>query len=154
MKNPAAALPANGAELYRRLKDFEAKLVGQKVCQSGALIRYVTDAGVKAGFPTDLSNWSGPAIPFAVEVVKEFDAKSRPTPRAEPQPTADDVFRLCEQLGEYDGGTSRVVVRVCGEFNAADLDSLTPDQLRQAAKRLTVRVAEARETANQEAIPY
>jgi hypothetical protein len=76
-------LPANGTELHRRLQDYDAKLAAQKLCQRGSLLAHVTQAGVKAGFTANLSEWAGPAIPFAVDVVKEFEqslrqAKSEP----------------------------------------------------------------------------
>jgi hypothetical protein len=75
----AASLPANGQELHRRLQDYDAKLASQKLCQRGALLAHVTQAGVKAGFTANLSDWTGPAIPFAVDAVKEFEQTIRKT---------------------------------------------------------------------------
>jgi hypothetical protein len=79
------ALPANGQELHRRLQDYDAKLAAQKVCVRGALLAHVTQAGVKAGYTANLMEWTGPAIPFAVEAVKEFEqtvkANGKPEPR-------------------------------------------------------------------------
>jgi hypothetical protein len=72
-----ASLPANGQELHRRLQDYDAKLASQKLCQRGALLAHVTQAGVKAGFTANLSDWAGPAIPFAVDAVKEFEQTIR-----------------------------------------------------------------------------
>jgi hypothetical protein len=69
----AHVLPANGLELHRRLQDYDAKLAQQKLCVRGALLAHVTQAGVKAGYTANLAEWTGPAIPFAVEVVKEFE---------------------------------------------------------------------------------
>lgn len=72
-----ANLPADGQELHRRLRDYDAKLAAQKVCGVGALLAHVTQAGVKAGFGADMTAWSGPAIPFAANAVKEFEAQAR-----------------------------------------------------------------------------
>jgi hypothetical protein len=74
---PAHALPANGQELHRRLQDYDAKLAAQKLCVRGALLAHVTQAGVKAGYTANLADWTGPAIPFAVEAVKEFEQSVR-----------------------------------------------------------------------------
>jgi hypothetical protein len=76
----ASNLPADGQELHRRLRDYDAKLASKKVCGVGALLAYVTQAGVKAGYGADMTAWSGPAIPFAVAAVKEFEAQPRGTP--------------------------------------------------------------------------
>jgi hypothetical protein len=70
-------LPANGAELQRRLYDYDARLARQGVCEPGALVKYVVEAGVQAGFERDLATWSGPAILLAVEETKAFEAKVR-----------------------------------------------------------------------------
>jgi hypothetical protein len=70
-------LPADGAELNRRLQDYDAKLAAQKVCPRGSLLAHVTQAGVKAGYSANLTEWTDTAIPFAVEAVKEFEQSSR-----------------------------------------------------------------------------
>ncbi|OWK47484.1 putative DNA-binding protein Erf [Fimbriiglobus ruber] len=75
---PAAVLPMNGEELHRRLRDYDAKLSSQKLCGVGALLTYVVQAGLKAGYGDDIAGWGGPAIPFAVDVVKQFEAQLRP----------------------------------------------------------------------------
>lgn len=71
------ALPSNGDELHRRLREYDAKLASQKLCNVGALLTYVAQAGAKAGYGEDLSAWTGPAIPFAVEAVKAFENQVR-----------------------------------------------------------------------------
>src|SRR5262249_46259953 len=81
---PAAGLPANGQELHRRLRDYDAKLAAQKLCTVGALLAHVTQAGVKAGYSANMTEWTGPAIPFAVEAVKEFEQSLRGN-RSEPR---------------------------------------------------------------------
>lgn len=81
------ALPATGGELHRRLQDYDAKLAAQKLCQRGALLAHVTQAGVRAGFTANLADWTGPAIPFAVEAVKEFERTLR-TEKPEPRTAA------------------------------------------------------------------
>ena len=84
----AAALPSNGEELHRRLQDYDAKLAQQKVCVRGALLAHVTQAGVKAGFTANLADWSGPAIPFAVDAVKQFEQTMRSANKSEPRTAA------------------------------------------------------------------
>jgi hypothetical protein len=37
----------------------------------------VAQAGANAGYGDDISRWAGPAIAFAVEAVKEFEAGLR-----------------------------------------------------------------------------
>lgn len=66
-------LPADGDELHRRIGDHDAKLHGEGRCARGSLLAHVTQAGVKAGYPADLTKWEGPAIAFAVEATKEFE---------------------------------------------------------------------------------
>lgn len=70
-------LPASGAELHRRLQEYDAKLAAQKLCQRGALLAHVTQAGIKAGHSANIAEWTGPAISFAVDIVKEFDQSVR-----------------------------------------------------------------------------
>jgi hypothetical protein len=70
-------LPADGEELHQRLRDYDAKLAAQKLCTVGALLSHVAQAGAEAGYGEDITTWSGPAIPFAVEAVKEFEANLR-----------------------------------------------------------------------------
>ena len=84
---PKSGLPANGQELHRRLREYDAKLAAQKLCTVGALLSHVTQAGVKAGFTANMSDWSGPAIPFAAEAVKEFEQTIRQS-KAEPRSAA------------------------------------------------------------------
>ncbi len=80
---PAAkpsGLPNNGDELHRRLREYDAKLSEKKMCGVGALLSHVTQAGVKAGYGDDLGKWDGPAISFAVETVKAFEASLKTAP--------------------------------------------------------------------------
>ncbi len=67
------ALPATGEELYRRLQDYDARLAARKLCPRGALLARVVQAGIGAGYPADLAEWSEPAIAFAVETVKAYE---------------------------------------------------------------------------------
>ncbi len=76
-KQPPHALPISGAELQRRLSDYDAKLASQGVCRPGELVKHVVDFGVKAGYDPDLATWSGPAIELAVEQTKAFEANAR-----------------------------------------------------------------------------
>jgi hypothetical protein len=76
-KLAAHTMPANGADLQRRLHDYDARLAAQGVCAAGELVKHVVQAGVKAGYGPDLSAWVGPAIQFAVEQTKAFEAGHR-----------------------------------------------------------------------------
>jgi hypothetical protein len=76
-KTGSSGLPANGAELERRLQDYDAKLASQGLCERGALVKHVAAAGAKAGYPADLSTWAGPAIKFAVDETRMFEASRR-----------------------------------------------------------------------------
>jgi hypothetical protein len=90
-RRPAAklsghAMPTNGAELQRRLYEYDARLASQGVCERGDLIKHVVQAGVKAGFDSDLSTWTGPGIELAVEETRAFETEARQN-----QQTAKDV---------------------------------------------------------------
>lgn len=78
-------LPVSGDELHRRLREKDAKLAAQKLCPVGALLTHVAQAGAKAGFGDDISRWNGEALPFAVSVVKSFEAGLRRTDGASAQ---------------------------------------------------------------------
>ena len=72
---PAAPrLPGNGEELHRRLREYDAKLAQERRCGLGALLSHVAQEGAKAGFGEDITRWTGPAIQFAVDTVKTFEA--------------------------------------------------------------------------------
>jgi hypothetical protein len=74
---PLSGLPANGAELQRRLYNYDAVLAKQNLCQPGELVKHIVQAGVKAGYEGDLSTWNGNAIVLAVEETKTFENKVR-----------------------------------------------------------------------------
>ena len=74
---PGSALPANGKELHERLSSYDEKLSGQKLCVRGALLAHVIQAGVKAGYTANMTEWAGAAISFAVEAVKGFEQEAR-----------------------------------------------------------------------------
>jgi hypothetical protein len=86
VKQPVS-LPKDGHELNRRLQDYDAKLASQQLCNRGALLAYVTQSGVQAGYPADITSWSGSAIALAVEAVKNFETQCR-TPLREPKTAA------------------------------------------------------------------
>jgi hypothetical protein len=81
-------LPADGAELHKRLRDYDARLAAQKLCTVGALLSYVAQAGAAAGYGEDITTWAGPAIPFAVNTVKEFEARLQKPPAERKQAAA------------------------------------------------------------------
>jgi Rad52/22 family double-strand break repair protein len=68
-------LPADGLELYRRLREADAELADKRLCQIGALLAHVAQAGIKAGFASDLTVWTGPAIELAVAETKAFKTR-------------------------------------------------------------------------------
>jgi hypothetical protein len=70
-------LPANGAELQRRLYDYDTRLASQGLCERGDLVKQVVAAGVKAGLDGDLSTWTAQGIVLAVEETKRFEAEAR-----------------------------------------------------------------------------
>lgn len=70
-------MPANGAELQRRLYEYDACLAAQGVCKQGDLVKHVVKAGTKAGYGADLASWDGPAIALAVDETKAFEATAR-----------------------------------------------------------------------------
>jgi Rad52/22 family double-strand break repair protein len=76
-KLTAHAMPANGAELQRRLYDYDARLATDGICQQGDLVKHVVEVGVKAGHDSDLSTWTTPAIALAVEETKAFEKQVR-----------------------------------------------------------------------------
>ena len=83
----AHALPASGAELHRRLQDYDAKLAEQKVCnpaRSGSCHA----SGSPGRLQQNLADWNGEAIALAVEVVKEFEQSLR-EPRSDRPRAAD-----------------------------------------------------------------
>jgi hypothetical protein len=106
--------PANGQELHRRLQEYDAKLAAQKLCVRGALLAHVTQAGVKAGYTANVADWTGSAIPFAVDVVKEFEtairSASKPKPQSEPAqylPTVESVALTRSFIDRYGKVKSR-----------------------------------------------
>jgi hypothetical protein len=86
-KSARSALPASGAELLQRLRDYDEKLAKQGLCAKGMLVQHVTQEGVKAGHGADLSSWTGPAIALAVEQTKAFEGTVR-RPKAEQKAVA------------------------------------------------------------------
>jgi hypothetical protein len=85
-KATAHLLPANGAELQRRLSDYDAKLAAQGLCEPGELVKHVVEAGVKAGHDSDLNTWSGSAMLLAAEETRSFENQAR-----DRQPRRKDV---------------------------------------------------------------
>ena len=72
-------LPRSGIELHRRLRQADSELAAVGKCPIGALLSHVTQAGVKAGFGSDLNRWNGPAIELAVAEARNFKAALHPS---------------------------------------------------------------------------
>lgn len=73
-----ANLPATGVELQQRLYAKDGQMAKQGLCAPGELVKFIVEAGVKAGYEPDLSTWTGDAIILAVEQTKAFTARARP----------------------------------------------------------------------------
>ena len=72
-----SGMPESGEDLHRRLREHEGRLAAKKLCAVGELLSHVTQAGVKAGYGDNISQWSGPAIAFAYDAVKHFETRLR-----------------------------------------------------------------------------
>lgn len=72
-------LPATGLELQQRLNAYDSQLAKQGVCKPGELVNHVVQAGCRAGFNKDLTQWSGSAIHFAVEETRSFAGHKNPS---------------------------------------------------------------------------
>ena len=77
IKMSSHTIPVNGAELQRRLLDYDKRLAAQGLCGPGELVKYVVDAGVKAANSADLTTWTGPSIVLAVQQTKAFETLMR-----------------------------------------------------------------------------
>jgi hypothetical protein len=77
-RKPAAGnLPANGAELQRRLQDYDAKLAAGGLCAAGALVKHVAEAGARAGYGPDVTGWPEEAILLAADETRAFESQAR-----------------------------------------------------------------------------
>jgi hypothetical protein len=74
---PAAGMPADGAELQKRLKAYDAHLAKQGLCAAGALVQHIIEAGKKAGSDPDLTTWDEAAIKMAVDETKQLEGRLR-----------------------------------------------------------------------------
>jgi hypothetical protein len=77
---PTAALhslPSSGAELQKRLYDYDQRLAKQGLCAQGDLIKHVVAAGVKSGRAADLAEWDDEGIALAVQETKTFENELR-----------------------------------------------------------------------------
>lgn len=72
-----SVLPTSGSELLKRLTDYDTRLSAQGLCVQGELVKHVIQAGVKAGYGPELVSWHGPAIAFAVDATRTFEATAR-----------------------------------------------------------------------------
>jgi hypothetical protein len=69
--------PKDGKEFLQRLRDRDALLVREGICQAGELVKAVRKAGTQAGFGHKIEEWAGPAITVGYEEVKAFEARCR-----------------------------------------------------------------------------
>jgi hypothetical protein len=70
-------LPRDGAELQRRLYNYDAVLSKQGLCQPGELVKAVVQGGVKAALSPDLLTWNEAGIKLAVQLARDFEAGRR-----------------------------------------------------------------------------
>jgi len=73
-------LPSSGQELHRRLREADSVLADKGLCQIGDLLAHVTQAGVKAGYGANLSEWGKPAIELAVAETRAFKSRLASAP--------------------------------------------------------------------------
>ncbi len=137
-KQPASTskLPATGEELHKRLREYDAKLAGEKKCGLGATLSHVANAGVKAGFGDDITRWSGPAIQFAVDAIKAFEAgltrpQHEPAQQEQPAKPKQEPPKSVRELWERISGspapqTGDELVKWVKSLDAS-LGRLTPD---------------------------
>lgn len=85
-KGAAERKEVTGPELHARLREKDAKLAAAKLCSPGALLVRMAQEGVKAGYGDDISRWPSAAMPFAIEIVKAFEAAAQPDPKPTPAP--------------------------------------------------------------------
>ena len=86
------AIPANGEELQRRLKDCDERLAKQGKCKPGELLKHIVAAGVKAGYSKDLGTWNGLAIQLAIDEAKTFEKMcSARAESTQPEPRRKEV---------------------------------------------------------------
>lgn len=65
-----------GPEFHRRLRDADAELAHKGVCPLGSLLAHITQAGLKAGFSTNLDEWTKPGIELAAKETRAFKART------------------------------------------------------------------------------
>lgn len=71
-------MPKSGAELDRRVREFDAKLAAEGLSRPGDLVAYLVGWLDKAGFPRDLTRCNDHhAIKYAVDAVKAFEQTRR-----------------------------------------------------------------------------
>jgi len=80
--NGVSGLPSDGKELHRRLRNADSELAAQGLSQIGDLLAHVTQAGVKAGFGADVSQWTRPAIELAAAETRAFKSRLAAAPEA------------------------------------------------------------------------
>lgn len=134
----SAGLPTTGAELHRRLREADADLASKGVCQIGSLLAHVTQAGVKAGFGADLTQWHGPAIELAVHEARAFKAR---LPAPKPAPADDGLppeFVDSEDLRLLLGKSGLTWEKACEELAVKldrDLGDVELEKLSQPDRR-------------------
>lgn len=102
---PTKTLPANGNELKACLEATDKTVASEQgLCLIGDLMKHVLEEGVKLGFPSDFTQWAGPAIEFAAVETKAFierlKQKKNGKPAVKPPPT--NGAELKDRLNEFE----------------------------------------------------
>ncbi len=99
------APPVNGKELLARLEAKEKKLVAEKVCKAGDLIRHVARVGAAVGLDADISMWGADGIDLATKTVPQFERTAREGGITRPSPPAPAGGQhASSQSSDQDGG--------------------------------------------------
>jgi len=89
-----AGLPANGAELLKRLVTKDEALARDALCQAGELVKHVKLKGAAAGYGDDMNHWPTAGVQLAIDEVRAFEARARqaPTPKPALPPPAPAAY--------------------------------------------------------------
>jgi hypothetical protein len=64
-----------GEQLHKRLREKDAEYATKKLCQVGALLSAVSDAGRRQGWAESIDKWDEVAVPVVAKWIKEFEAR-------------------------------------------------------------------------------
>lgn len=82
---PTRGKPSNGAELQKRLYEKDAQLAHAGLSKPGELVKFIVQAGTKAGHEADLATWNEQAIDLAINETRAFETQRKAQTAALPQ---------------------------------------------------------------------